>query len=253
VTGSPRLEDRDWIDEALPDGASATLIPVFVGDSPFVTERTWWQAEFWNTSVKDAYSLDGTQPTYTPFSAETLTVDPDTGKVGAEDPAPYLVVSGADLRFRLAARETLATGFAYLELIRAETPYRAEWTTTDLLPDGWTLRGETVRIRLFPGPAGGGARTVRLLLKAQADVTSPRRFTLRSGTDRKRGTLVPPEGRTDVTVNACVRRGRPSDVMLDVEGANELPDGREIGLRVLDIDVTDGPASACRARPSARR
>lgn len=255
VTGSPRLEDRDWIDDALPEGASATLVPVFVGDSPFVTERTWWQAEFWNTKVEDAYSLDGTQPTYTPFSAETLTVDPDSGKVGAEDPAPYLVVSSADLRFHLAARETLASGFAYLELIRPARPYRAEWTTTDLLPDGWTLRGATVRIRLFPGPAGGGSRTVRLLLSAPADVKSPRRFTLRSGPQSERGTLVPPDGRTEVSVNACVPRGGPADVTLDVSGANELPDGREIGLRVLDVDVADGPPSACRdrrARPSAR-
>jgi hypothetical protein len=242
VTGAPALGSRDWIDKALPPGASAALIPGWVGDSEIVTQRVWWQAEFWNSSVRDVYSFDHT---YTPFPARTITVDPNRGAVRANRQAKYLVVSDGDLRFRLAGR-SITKGFVYLELIQAETPFRADWVSTDVLPDGWTLRGKTVRIRIFSQSRHGEGRTVRLALTAPGDVKSPRRFTLRSSVDVAQGRLVPPDGATSAAVTACVPRGGFTDVTLAVAGSNRMPppDTREIGLRVRDINVTDASVGA---------
>jgi hypothetical protein len=242
VTGGPALTSRDWIDDALPPGASAALVPGWVGDSVTVTERVWWQAEFWNSRVRDVYGVDHT---YTPFPARTITVDANRGAVRAPRQTKYLVVSNADLRFRLAG-QSISKGFIYLELIRAETPFRADWVSTDLLPDGWTLRGTTARIRIFSQPGRGEGRAVRLALTAPGDVKSPRRFTLRSSVDVARGRLVPPDGATSAVVTACVPRGGFTDVTLAVAGSNRMPppDTREIGLRVRDIDVTDASVGA---------
>lgn len=241
-TGNPPLGERDWVDDALPGDGDVALLPVWVAGSQLEAERIWWQAEFWNKRVNRVFSSNGST-TFTLFPLKTLSVDFATGRVEAEEQIPYLVTSAGDVRFGLDG-DRLASGFRFLELLRPELPYRASWTSQNIFDEGWTNEEERVRVRLHSLPGEGPARRVRLRLAAPPDVLSRRPVVLTGG-ERRVSDVVPLGGESELSVLACVPPGGSRDLTLDVGDHNELPDGRVIGVRVMDIDVQQAPAAAC--------
>jgi Dolichyl-phosphate-mannose-protein mannosyltransferase len=192
---------RDWIDAALPAGASVAVAP-----SPELAREYWWDAEFWNKTVDRTVTV-GRGGAFTPFASDELSVDPRTGRVRGPEPTGLLVVDDAAPLVRLAGA-TLATAEP-LALVRAKRPYRAEWLVTGSEPAGWARPGKPVRFRFFSGP-----NELVVSVRAPFAAQRPQRFVLRSGGIVRAG-RVPPGGVVSRRLTACrvatlVARGRVS-------------------------------------------
>ena len=149
----------DWIDRVLPDGSTVALVPYPVGQEWSRSAILWWDTELWNDSARRVYVIDG-EWEYAPFPNRELRVDPATGHVRRTAHAPpYVVAADADARLRLAGA-VQAHNFG-LYLLEAERPYRAEWMTRGLDPDGYMVAGRRAAIRIFPESEQGPER-VRL-------------------------------------------------------------------------------------------
>jgi hypothetical protein len=244
---APDHSAKDWVDDALPEGAEAGLVPVFVGNSENDSWRTWWPPEFWNKQVTESFAANGAN-IYTPFAAETMTVNPTQGTVESSKIMDHLVVASTDLRFRIAGSTVAQSG--YLELVRPDRPYRVSWATRNLVPDGWTIEGSVPTLRLFGLPGTGAGRRVSVRLYATQEVYSRRGYTLTDGRRRSSGVVELGQEVTP-TLMTCVPPGGTTDVRLYVRGSNVLPNGRRIGLRVMEIKVEPAAARGCAAGVAA--
>jgi hypothetical protein len=247
------VEDRDWIDRAVPDEASVALVPAPVillprdsgADAPFLVsgfENMWWAAEFWNKQVDRAYSYSGS-PTYTPFPYGDLSLDYKSGRLIATEQSRYLVITRSDPRFRPVGRVVKDGG---LQILRAHLPYRAEWASRRVEADGWTKGGGSSTVRVYGEPHTPTGRRVRVMLSSGRDVRGPRRYGIRVGNLFKTSTLRPRATRTE-TLTVCVPQDGFSDVSINVPRQTRLPDGRLVGLRVVQVQTEPAPAG-CAAR-----
>ena len=180
---------RDWVDAALPAGASVALVP-----SPELAREYWWDAEFWNKTVDRTLTVGG-QGVFTPFTTKALSVDPHTGRVRGDERSDLLVVDDAAPQLRLAGT-VLATAEP-LALVRAQRPYRAQWLVTGTEPAGWARPGRPVRIRFFGGPS-----ELSVSVRAQFAAKRPQGFLLRGGGAVRAG-RVPPGGVVSRRLTAC--------------------------------------------------
>jgi hypothetical protein len=197
VEGAP----REWVDAALPAGASVALLP-----DPELPSEYWWDAEFWNKTIDRAATV-GRRGAVTPFASENLSVEPKTGRLRGDEPTRLLVVDDAAPRLRLAGT-VLATAEP-LALVRAARPYRADWLVTGTEPAGWVRPGKPVRIRVFSGPS-----ELTVSLRAPFAATRPQAFVVRSGGAVRTG-RVPPGGVVAEGLPVCgvatiLARGRVS-------------------------------------------
>ena len=202
-----RLEGvrRDWIDAAVPAGASVALVP-----GPALRAEYWWDAEFWNTTVDRALALDGGQ-VYTPFAASRLSFDPKTGRGRGAEPTDLLVLDPGETRFGLAGARRLAVG-PHLVLVRVARPYRAAWLVSGAAPDG---RFRTVRIRVF-----GGSRELAISLRAPHEA----RLVFRSGGVVRRGTVRPGDVvRVTVCASATLEAHGGARFPMSLDGIRALP------------------------------
>lgn len=206
VPGTTRLQTiegarRDWVDAALPAGASVALLP-----GPELAREYWWDAEFWNKTV-DRTLIVGGQAVFTPFASTDLSLDPQTGRLRGEEPARFLVVDDEAPRFRLAG--TVLARARPLALVRAARPYRAEWLVTGTEPAGWARPGRPVRFRFF-----GGSSELDVSIRAPFSARRSQGFVLR-GSGSVRVGSVPPGGVVSRRLTTCrvvtlVARGRVS-------------------------------------------
>jgi hypothetical protein len=192
---------REWIDAALPHGASVALLP-----SPELASEYWWDAEFWNETVDRTLTVGG-EAMVTPFASTDLSLDRRTGRLLGEESTSLLVVDDAAPRLHLA--ETVLARAGPLALVRAQRPYRAEWLVSGTEPAGWARPGRPVRFRFFGGP-----KELEVSVRAPFAATRPQRFVLRGG-GIVRGRSVPPGGVVSRRLTACrvvtlVARGRVS-------------------------------------------
>ncbi len=140
----------DWADRVLPRGAHAAILPYTVDASWASSAILWWDVEFWNRDVDQAYVVGGTWE-YAPFPHAELRPDPATGLVAGTDGAPpYVIASQDDSRLRLAGPR-VASNYE-LDILQVERPYRVVWQSYGLDPDGWTRPGRRAWIHVFPQP-----------------------------------------------------------------------------------------------------
>jgi hypothetical protein len=152
VTDGPTFV-RDWIDRVLPAGSTVALVPYPVGQEWSLSAIFWWDIELWNDSAQRVYVVGG-EWEYAPFPNHELRVDPITGHVrGTIDAPPYVVAAAGDARLRLAG--VVHTHNVGLYILKAERPYRAEWMTRGLDPDGYTVAGRRAAIHIFSEPGHG--------------------------------------------------------------------------------------------------
>ena len=232
---------RDWIDEAVPAGADVAIAPSPVADS-WTTQRVWWSAEFWNKRVNRSLLLDGFGD-HTPFPNDAMSFDRREGSVrtsDAEQPR-FMVFARNQLVFRPQGRvvgeySSVLPQDPGLELLDLERPYQASWTAEGMGADGWIVRNQPARIRVFPRQDGRAQRlTVRLDLPLAGD--SPSRFVLRAGARTAAGSARPGSIRGDAQAAVCVAPGGPREAHVSTRARHPLPDGRTVGVHLQGIRV----------------
>lgn len=250
----------DWIDERVPEDEAVAIVPYPFGGYP---PSVWWNAEFWNKRVTRAYEY-GDVDDFTPFPSGKLELNPKTGAIATTKVslAPYLVMHARDLRIRPRGRVTRVTMSLEedLELIELDRPATAAWATLGFGHEGTFPEGALIGV--YGGPGQGAVRrVVRLRMAASSDVDPAlprapqerRRYVIRGPGVRRQGVLSLGEERSE-TLEVCVPRGSSRRLSLRGTGAGHLgatPDteGLPIGVKVLSIEVADGPRCAVR-RPA---
>lgn len=235
------LDGRDWIDEAVPAGADVAIAPSPVADA-WTTQRVWWSAEFWNKRVNRAILLDGFGD-HTPFPNDAMSFDRRDGSVrtsNGEQPR-FMVFARNQLVFRPQGRvvseySSVLPQDPGLELLDLERPYRVSWTAEGMGGDGWIVRGQPARIRVFPREDGRAQRlTARLDLPLAGD--TPSRFVLRAGARTADGSARPGSIRGDARVAVCLAPGRLRVAQVSTRARHPLPDGRTVGVHLQGIRV----------------
>jgi hypothetical protein len=240
-------EGRNWIDNNLPEGETAGVVPSPVNSNrwgrvewfgPGATEAVWLDTEFWNKSVDQAYFYEDFGG-YAPFYTSEIVLDRATGRLDVRDAERYWVVAASDVRFSPQAR-IVKESDSGLDLVEPRRPYRAAWATTGLAEDGWSYAGRPVTLRLYPGPGNGPAVEQRVAVKIQSSDEIPRRraYTLRAGDTVRRGVLRRGAARVE-RFTVCVAADAPRDATLEIDGGTKLPGRRAVGLRVIRITATD--------------
>jgi hypothetical protein len=231
MTRPPELAlARDWIDRRVPPSASVALVP-----SPRDTATYWWETELWNKRVDSVLRVDG-GPTFSPFPAEDVRVDLRDGVLAGAQQSDFLVLSGSEKRFHVAAARRVG-GTRVLQLVRVQRPYRLDWATRGFTPDGWTIAGRPSTLRLY-GAGVRGQRRVVVVLAASSRAALPLDFTLRGGGLERAGWVDPGGARPPVRMSFCIPPGSFVDVTLTTHASVRIPDGRLVGLHLDRVSTT---------------
>ena len=241
----------DWVDSVLPPGSKAAIVPFPTSSEIAATAVAWWDVEFWNRSVVQAYTTDRGYFHYTPFPSRRLALDWTTGVAPATvDAPPFVVRAGGDSRFALVgARHASNLG---LEVLSVERPYRAAWMSRGLQVDGWTTPGRLATIRVF-APAGTGAQQVQITFTFGAPPDAPASYSLAAqGVVRDR--RLAPRATANERVELCVPRDSYADIAFKGTSRARIPappltfahtPRRPVGVSLLGVDMQSrGP---CRA------
>lgn len=237
VTGAPRV--RDWIDRTIP--GDAAIVPSSVSTVWGYSAILWWDVEFWNVSVVRSFVTPAGTFSYTPFPSETLRIEPLTGRFeGTGSAPPYVVVAQTDPRFRIAG--TVVAVNLGLDVIAAELPYRAEWVTRGLDPDGWTRSGRRAVVRVYARP-GQPSELVRVGVNLSAQgAQAPVRYRFGDAS----GSVDPGTGGAP-EVETCVPAGGYSDLALVTGRGATIPGPplnpqpgplRTVGLALSSVEIT---------------
>jgi hypothetical protein len=245
-----------WVDRTITTNSEAVIAPYPVLRNDYwANAGYWWDLEFWNKSV-DREAARPREFSVTPdgsFPKVDLRFDPRTGRA-SYDVDSYIAQAENDTRFHVAGRPlTAERGVA---IVFPTRPWRADWVSYGLYPDGWTRPATAARIRVFADPAQHHAvrRTLTLSLLSPENVP-PRRVTVRSNAER----LV----RLDVTSSAvsqtatvCVPAGGHADVTIRANVVSPIPgaptsptallEPRRAGVLVDRVELDGTPGPSCR-------
>jgi hypothetical protein len=242
VTGKPRV--RDWVDHTVPSGERVGLLAYPISRDWGQSAIQWWDAEFWNNRVDSAFVVPGGRWTYTPFPSDTLRLDFATGRFEGTAAAPaYVLGAPNDSRFGLAGTQ-IATNVG-LVVQTAERPYRAQWATRGLEPDGWTRPGRPATVRVYAAP-GDPSRTatVTATIDAPPEATGPVSYELGDA----HGT-VPPGQRVQASASVCLPAAGHVDLPLAADKSATIggpPIGpeagplRDVGVALSGVQVALG-------------
>jgi hypothetical protein len=159
------------------------------------------------------------------------------------------VLSGSERRFRPLAFGTVKD-VGSLRLIHVPRPYRLDWATRGLTPDGWTISGRAATLRFY-GQGNPGRRRVSIVLSASRRAALPVDFTIRGEGQLRSGWVDPGGARPPVRFNLCLPARGFVDLTLASQGEVGIPDGRLVGVHVDDMWTS--PEGACgRAQVSSR-
>ena len=206
-----------WVDRAITTNSEAMMIPYPVLRADYwANVGFWWDLEFWNRSVDREGGTPGMfegTPAGT-FPKVALRFDPSTGRANADFDS-YVAQAVGETRFHIAGRQL--TTERDVSIVFPDRPWRADWTTSGLYADGWTVPGRRARIVVYPRPGvqQAEARTLTVSLLAPGDVAM-RNVTLAG---ERFGV-----GQATVTheVTVCVRPHAPASVTLSAEGSSPI-------------------------------
>jgi hypothetical protein len=219
---SDRSRDRDdWIDNALPKGAEAALVPTVT--TPAFPYGDAERQEFWNEKVAAVVALR--------FANAPVPAPPGVGVVEAEVGSDGLAVwrgprsawfaaQPHDPRVQFPGRRIATSATAPLALWQARGPGRAIWTGNGLEADGALLAGRSAILTLDRARASG-VRSVKVLIRGPDDASGrvAWRLTPPSGRNVRSGRLDPGAQRTlTLVVPRCAERCGPVAWQLDARG-----------------------------------
>ncbi len=223
--GSGSLHDADWVDRALPAGASAEQWVDNLGGLD--TARLLWEGEtLWNRSIVGAYTVDGFGDPFLPTTA--LVVNARSGAINTASGAPparYVALPARGFPVVPVGSVIARSPNRNLELLRVAMPMRAAWAVSGVSPDGWlgVYKPATVRLYALRGAAGRCA-TVGVTLSLSAIVSSPQALTVSAGGAGERTSVLP--GRTQtVYTRVCGEAGGgvPALRLTPDQSATEAP------------------------------
>ena len=235
----------DWVDDAVPAGARAAIVPYPVAGGWESSAVRWWDVEFWNASVVETLVDDGRAFSYTPFPSASFSVDWERGRIRTEVDEPFVVVGSGDVRFRLSGPRRAAR--AGLELIAAERPYRVEWATRGADPDGWLRPGRPAVVRIYARP-GAGDELAALDIVLRAPEAASATYMV-AGAGDPRAVTLSPAGSTLEHVELCVPAGQRVELSLTADRAARIPEvalapapqaRRDVGVRIDSIVLARG-------------
>jgi hypothetical protein len=236
MTRPPKVAlGRDWIDRAVPGNQSVALVP-----APRDTAEYWWEAEIWNKQADRVLRVNG-GPTFSPFPTDDVTVDFEHGLLRGSQPSDFLVLSGGERRFDPVEVGRLVDDRS-LKLVQVERPYRLDWATRGVTPDGWTVAKRPATLRFY-SHGERERRRIELVLAASSRAAMPLEFTLETAGREEGGSVDPAGARPPIRVDLCVPARGFVDLTLRTSGVVRIPDGRLVGLH-LDR-ITSAPAGAC--------
>jgi hypothetical protein len=242
----------NWIDRQVGPSGRVTVFKYPVGGPDWwAGQAYWWDVEFWNESAVRV-EADMSLPSAAHWSE---LFDPRTGLSRLESPTPYVLSYGEDARFRLAGRQLTFDRGAYL--IEAERPWRVDWLTRGIQPDGFTHPGEPVEIAIFPQPGQATPlkRFVTVAVKAPDGTDAP--VSLRGGltneelavpsgvsVDRQLAVCVPPDAPAELTLETPVRALAHRDpTKAALTGEVDRPVG--VQLRIVALADETEPMERC--------
>jgi hypothetical protein len=236
----------DWVDRVLPGGADVALVPYPNKPSFFENADLWWDTEFWNRTVSQAYVTGNGDFRYTPFPTRTLKPDWRTGVVPGTEHAPqYVLAAQQDSRFGFVAQR-IGTNYG-VDILAPEHPYRMAWLSRGLQPDGWTTSGRPATFRVF----GGSGSALRVAVGLAAPPSAAAAYRVRAGATTLRGTLPAGASKT-AELRVCAGPGGYADIGLVSPSSTriagiqrtlaEVPD-RQVGISVTSVSVRSGAGS----------
>ena len=156
ITASPGAV-LDWVDRTVGPGADVTMIPYAqIAADYWDTAFYWWDLEFWNRSVtRVSYPGNRFAEIQSTFPNLGLRFDRRTGRANTS-PTRYVVQSDFETRFRVHGPTVSLTRDA--RLIDAGSRWHADWRTSGLDDDGFTVAGRPVRLLVYPAPGQRGRR-----------------------------------------------------------------------------------------------
>ena len=169
-----------WLDKAT--HGQPTL---YLGQQMTPDQNGEWLLEFWNRSIKQVWSLDGTAQGPGPV------LTPNVHRIdGTLDPNPHYPYVIAETGIEIAGHPVAihyhraGGGLQKWTLYRVSEPLRLRGAVTGLTADGWSVPGGAAYTRY--STAGGGAGTMRILVSRQevGEPTPPAKVTIRMGLTR---------------------------------------------------------------------
>jgi hypothetical protein len=259
TSGLPLTLDQSivfgWVDRTITTNSEAVMVPypVIRGDY-WANIGFWWDFEFWNRSVdREAgrpNQFSGTPPGS--FPKIDLRFDPRTGR-SSYDVNSYVGQAVGDARFHVAGR-ALATQ-RDVTILFPDRPWRADWVSYGLYPDGWTRPARVAQIRVFatPGQRTAVTRTLTLTLLGPQNVPS-RHVVLRSG-EGVWPLDVSGANSVQQAVTVCVPSDRPADLTLRASGVSSIygdpstadtaAQAREAGVLVAQVVLDERSGARC--------
>ena len=241
----------DWIDRTVGTHASVTMVPYpYSQTDSGASVAYWWDVEFWNQSVvRDAHRRNEFQVTPSTFPKDELRFDDRTGRAN-ESLTRYVVEDATETRFRVSGKGLQITRNSLL--IDTERPWRTDWLTFGLYPDGWTKPGDAARIRVFSSPQQKTAVMRYLAVGVQAPfapaLIQREPFDIRSNADEWKG-VANGEDAVVHQLSVCVPADGFADVRVGTYGRafDSYADGlsRRAGLLVTEIALADEVGPAC--------
>jgi len=260
TSGLPMTLDQSvvfgWVDREITTRSEAVMVPYpVIRGNYFANEGYWWDLEFWNKSV-DREAARPNQFSVTPpgsFPKIDPQFDPRTGLANF-DLDSYVAQATTDARFHIAGR--VLSSQRGVSVVFPTRPWRADWVSYGLYPDGWTRPGQTARFRVFPEleQTRPLLRTIHFTLTVPGRETRAVRFGSNTG-----GTKDDMTGTKEVATTVCVPPHAPADVKLHAIGASPvesdpstlttLAEPRSGGVLVADVAL-DPPNPAATCSPS---
>jgi len=192
--GGGSLRAVDWV-TAHADGQPVSLIASQIGTVDNARQQ-WWSVQFWNRDVASVYQFGGPTVVYT--TPHKLTVDRASGRfVTGGVPSRYVVVSRNGVPATPFGQIVATSPGGALELVRASSPQRAQWSVEGVSDAGWLPLAHSAVLRLFGGACG---QLLRFQLPFGADADRTVRI---EGARWRRSVAVPPGATVATRLPTC--------------------------------------------------
>jgi hypothetical protein len=258
TSGLPMTLDQSvvfsWVDREITPNSETMMVPYPLLRTDYWADVAyWWDLEFWNRSVTREGGTPGVFQGTPPgtFPKIALSFDRSSGRANVDFDS-YVTQAVGDTRFHIAGKLfSVQRGAA---VVFPERPWRADWMTTGLYVDGWTVPGRTARIRIFARPRRRTPelRSLTVTLQAPGDVKA-RLVRFASNTGAASAYIGPATVTQRLTV--CVSPGRPADVTLAAKGSSRIYGSsataltavtpRDAGVLVQGIELVGAPGPTC--------